>query len=48
MSTQIVYLTVKVEIAENYNTDEVIENCDYDFTHDAILRTEIVEISDKM
>ena len=39
--TKTVYVTVALEIDESADVDTVIEDMDYDFTHDNIETTEI-------
>lgn len=46
-TTKTVYVTVKIKISGHADAFEVIEDCDYDFPHDDILRTEIVEVYDE-
>jgi hypothetical protein len=46
-TAKIIHVTVKIEIADHADALNVIENCDYDFQHDDILRTEIVEVYDQ-
>ena len=38
----IVYVTVRVEVSDNVDPQDVINECDYDFTHKDIGETEIV------
>ena len=37
---------VKVEVEEGVDVQEVISQCDYNFTHDKIISTEIVEVEE--
>jgi hypothetical protein len=46
-TAKIIHVTVKIEIADHADALDVIENCDYDFQHDDILRAEIVEVYDQ-
>ncbi len=39
--TKIVKLTVELEVDDSYNVQEVINEMDYRFEHDAIISTEI-------
>lgn len=42
-----IHITVKVCIPDNADAYEVAENCDYSFTHEDILSTEIVNVCDE-
>lgn len=44
---QTVYVTVKVVLTDEADPEGVINDCDYHFTHDLILDTEIIEVSDQ-
>ncbi len=41
-----VRITVKIEMKDDANIEEVIQECDYNFSHPDILGTEIVDIQD--
>ena len=38
---------VKIEVEEGADIQEIISECDYQFTHDKIVETEIVEVLDE-
>ena len=40
-------IIVKIEVEEGADVQEVISECNYQFTHDKIVNTEIVEILDE-
>jgi hypothetical protein len=42
-----IHVTIKVCIADNADAYEVAENCDYSFTHEDIIGTEIVNVFDE-
>ena len=37
-------IVVKIQVEEGSDLQEVISECDYQFTHEKILETEIVEV----
>ena len=37
-------IVVKIEVEEGADLQEVISQCDYNFTHEKIIETEIVEV----
>ena len=39
-------IVVKIEVEEGADFKEVISQCDYQFTHEKIIETEIVEVLD--
>jgi len=41
-----VKIIVKIEVEEGADLQEVISQCDYQFTHEKIIETEIVEVLD--
>ena len=43
---QTVYVTVKLVLIGNSIPYEVVEDCDYSFSHEAIVQSEIVDIKD--
>ena len=40
-------IIVKIEVEEGADLQEVISECDYQFTHEKIVETEIVEVLDE-
>ena len=38
---------VKIEVEEGTDVQEVISECNYQFTHEKIIETEIVEVLDE-
>ena len=38
-----IYFTVAVRVNDDVDIDDVFENCDYNFSHEEIIDTEIVE-----
>ena len=46
LKTRTVFLTVKLEVDEDADTDEVISEMDYEFEHEKIKNTEVVEYFD--
>lgn len=42
-----IHITVKIRIADNADPYEVAECCDYSFTHEDIIDTEIVNVCDE-
>jgi len=42
-----IYVSVKVQIADDADAHDVIANCDYEFTHEDIADTEIVGVVDE-
>tara|TARA_B100000214_G_C23969928_1_gene629572 strand:- start:2775 stop:2906 length:132 start_codon:yes stop_codon:yes gene_type:complete len=39
-------IVVKIEVEEGADLQDVISQCDYQFTHEKIIETEIVEVLD--
>ena len=37
-------IVVKIQVEEGADLQEIISECDYQFTHEKILETEIVEV----
>tara|TARA_Y100001973_G_C4946116_1_gene208005 strand:+ start:238 stop:408 length:171 start_codon:yes stop_codon:yes gene_type:complete len=46
MEDTYVYVSVKLYLREGSDIQEVVQECDYHFTHDDIIETEIVDIID--
>ena len=44
--TNMAKVIVKIEVEEDADVQEVISQCDYNFTHDKIISTEIVEVKE--
>jgi|11_taG_2_1085331.scaffolds.fasta_scaffold218959_1 hypothetical protein len=42
----VVYFTVRVEILPDSNTQEIVSECDYSFSHPQIVETEIVDMTE--
>ena len=42
----IVRVVVNIEITDGVDAEEVINDCDYDFKHEHIIATEIVDIEE--
>ena len=40
-------IVVKIEIEEDADIQDVISECDYNFSHDKIVGTEIIEVRDE-
>jgi len=40
------YVTVKIQVEDDADVNDVVENCNYIFIHDDILNTEIIETLD--
>jgi len=40
-------IVVKIQVEEGADLQEIISECDYQFTHDKIVETEIVEVLDE-
>jgi hypothetical protein len=40
------YVTVKIQVEDDADVNDVVENCNYSFIHDDILNTEIIETLD--
>lgn len=40
-------IIVKIEVEEGADIQEIISECDYQFTHEKIVETEIVEVLDE-
>ena len=40
------YVTVKIQIEDDADVNDVVENCNYIFIHDDILNTEVIETLD--
>lgn len=46
MEDTYVYLSVKLYLKPGADVQEVVQECDYKFTHEDIIETEIVDIMD--
>ncbi len=46
MEDTYVYVSVKLYLKPGADIDEVVQECEYTFTHEDILETEIVDILD--
>ena len=46
MGNQIVYVTVRLELAPEADVQSVIAECNYNFAHFLILGTEITEVNE--
>ena len=46
MEDTYVYVSVKLYLKPGADIQEVVQECDYHFTHDDIIETEIVDILD--
>ena len=40
-------IVVKIEVEEGADIQEVVSECDYNFNHDKIVETEIIEVLDE-
>lgn len=43
----IIYVLTRIEITDDADPQEVIAECDYDFTHDKIVATEIISVENE-
>ena len=46
-STYYQQIVVKIEVEEDADIQEVVSECDYNFNHDKIVGTEIIEVRDE-
>jgi hypothetical protein len=45
--SKFIYVTTKIEIRDDADSHETISDCDYSFTGDGIIETEIVSVVDE-
>ena len=48
MGTKIVEITVKLVLKEDADVQEVVSEMDYQFTHPAIVDTEVVDVNNEL
>jgi len=42
----IIYVTTRIELTDGADPQQVIADCDYDFKHEDIIVTEIIEVEE--